>query len=61
MRSDGLKLCQRMFGLGIREYLFSKRAVLLCTAAQAVWGSPSLGVFHYCGDVELRDVGWGWI
>ena len=35
------------------------RAVLHCTAAQGVGGSPSLGVFQSCGDVALRDVGSG--
>ena len=35
--------------------------------AQGVVGSPTLEVFHNCGDVALRDVvsghggmGWGW-
>jgi len=35
------------------------RAVLHCTAAQGVGGSPSLGVFQSCGDLALRDVGSG--
>jgi len=53
--------------LDVRKYFFSKRAVLHCTAAQRVVGSPSPGVFQDRGDVALRDVGsvhggmgWGW-
>jgi len=48
----------RSFTLRIRNYFLPGKAVLHCTAAQS-GGSPSLGVFHSHGDVELKDVGSG--
>ena len=59
MRGIGLKLCQEGFRVDIRNYCFLERAVLHCTDAQGVGGSPSLGVLQSCGDVALREVGSG--
>ena len=59
MRGIGLKLRQEGFRVDIRNYCFLERAVLHCTDAQGVGGSPSLGVLQSRGDVALRDVGSG--
>ena len=49
IRSDGLKVRRGRFRLGVRMNFFSERAVLQCTAAHGVVGSPSMEVFRAVG------------
>jgi len=65
MGDDGLTLCQRRVGVGIRKYFFTRGVIRHWHSRPGSGGSSSLRVFWSCGDVALVSehggMGWGWM